>query len=167
MPPPVVSVILEEARHMHERGVLPHIILAHLAEAAELLAPAGDAVSSILILDKEGLLRNGASPKLPYDYLTAIDGLKPNANVGTCAAVAATGEMIVTPDFHSDNKWAELRHLPLALGFVAAWSYPIKDAKGAVLGTFGTYFRTPRAPLPGEVEGVKAFAQLAAEVLQA
>jgi hypothetical protein len=37
-----------------------------------------------LILDENGLLRNGASPNLPQDYLRAIDRLKPDANVGTC-----------------------------------------------------------------------------------
>ncbi|GAB4094313.1 hypothetical protein GCM10028786_32410 [Flaviaesturariibacter terrae] len=151
---------------MRAQGALPHKILTHLAEAAEQLAPNGDAVASILLLDKEGLLRNGASPRLPYDYLTAIDGLKPNAGVGTCAAVAATGTMIITPDFRSDDKWAELRHLPMALGFVAAWSYPIKDSEGTVLGTFGTYFRNNREPLPEEVEGVTALAEMAAEVLR-
>lgn len=165
MPEAFVSSTLAEARQMCDRGELPHKILTHLAEAAEQLAPERDAVASILVLDKDGLLRNGASPRLPYDYLTAIDGLKPNAQVGTCAAVAATGTMIITPDFHSDDKWAELRHLPLALGFVAAWSYPIKDSKGAVLGTFGTYFRNNREPLPGEIKGVEAFAGMAAEVL--
>jgi GAF domain-containing protein len=166
MPHSLVSAALSEARHMHECGELPSKILTHLAITAERLAPAGDAVSSILILDKQGLLRNGASPGLPYDYLTAIDGLKPNARVGTCAAVAATGSMVVTPDFQSDDKWAELRHLPLALGFVAAWSFPIKNAQGAVLGTFGTYFRSHREPLSSEIEGVKALAEMAAEVLQ-
>jgi GAF domain-containing protein len=166
MPHAFLSAALTEARHMYENGELPYKILTHLAVTAEKLAPAGDAVSSILVLDKQGLLRNAASPGLPYDYLTAIDGLKPNANIGTCAAVAATGSMVVTPDFQSDDKWAELRHLPLALGFVAAWSFPIKNAKGAVLGTFGTYFRSHREPLPAEVEGVKALAEMAAEVLE-
>jgi hypothetical protein len=39
----------------------------------------GSAVCSVLLLDDEGLLRNGASPGLPADYLAAIDRLKPDA----------------------------------------------------------------------------------------
>jgi hypothetical protein len=105
-------------------------ILAHLASTAESLTP-GRIVASILLLDKEGLLRNGASPNLPADYLDAIDRLKPDANV----------EIVLTPDFYDDRRWAELRHLPLALGFLGAWSMPIKAADHRVLGTFGTYFR--------------------------
>jgi GAF domain-containing protein len=139
-------------------------ILTHLATAGELVAGAGSVVS-ILVLDDEGLLRNGASPNLPADYLDAIDRLKPNPSLGTCAAAAATGSIVVTPDFRADEKWAELRHLPLALGFAGAWSMPIKDAAGKVLGTFGTYFRERRSPTDRERQAVALLADAAALAL--
>src|SRR6187200_583368 len=134
------------ADEMVRAGAARGEILRHLASAAE-RAAGGDCVVSILVLDREGLLRNGASPNLPADYLHAIDRLKPDPNVGTCAAAAATGGVVVTSSFLEDSKWAELRHLPLALGFVGAWSMPIiaRD-NGAVLGTFGTYYRDIREP---------------------
>jgi GAF domain-containing protein len=149
---------------MLEKGLPGHKILAHLVNAAETIS-GGGSVSSILVLDKDGLLRNGASPRLPYDYLTAIDGLKPHPNVGTCAAAAATGSMVITSDFRDDDKWAELRHLPLALGFTCAWSLPIKNDSGKVLGTFGTYFREKRKPSQEEIEAVDFLAHGAARVL--
>ncbi len=120
---------------------------------------------SILVLDDEGLLRNGASPNLPADYLDAIDRLKPDADVGTCAAAAATGSIVFTPDFFADDKWAELRHLPSALGFVGAWSMPIKASDGRVLGTFGTYFRDRRIPTTEERDGVEHLVAAAALTL--
>jgi GAF domain-containing protein len=141
-----------------------HEILTCLAQAGEELAGPG-AVTSILVLDEDGLLRNGASPNLPANYLAAIDRLKPDANVGTCAAAAATGSIVVTPDFLADDKWAELRHLPCSLGFVGAWSMPIKSPEGTVLGTFGTYFRDRRSPRPEERRGVELLATAAALVL--
>ena len=122
-------------------------------------------MASVLVLDHNGLLRNGASPNLPADYLDAIDRLKPDAHVGTCAAAAATGEVVITPDFSADEKWAELRHLPLALGFLSAWSLPIKAADGRVLGTFGTYFRERRAPTQEEREAVGRLASAAAAAI--
>lgn len=140
-------------------------ILAFLASAAE-AASGPDAVVSIMLIDDKGLLRNGASPKLPGDYLAAIDGLKPEANVGTCAAAAATGNIVFTPSFQADNKWAELRHLPAALGFVGAWSFPIKTKENKVLGTFGTYFRQERKPSAEEMKGTELLASAAAMVLQ-
>ena len=96
-------------------------------------------MASILVLDCDGLLRNGASPELPGDVFERHRRSKPDPAVGTCAAAAATGAVVITPDFLADGKWAELRHLPLAIGFVGAWSMPIKSAAdGRVLGTFGT-----------------------------
>lgn len=159
-----VEATIQLAFQMLEKGMPQHRVLAELVGGAEKMA-GGDAVASILILDKDGLLRNGASPRLPYDYLTAIDGLRPNPKVGTCAAAAATGSVVMTPDFHADDKWAELRHLPLALGFVGAWSMPIKNNKGIVLGTFGTYFREKRQPSEAEVQAMEWLASAAAKVL--
>lgn len=141
-------------------------LLSHLATTAEALADSAT-VASILVLDGDGLLRNGASPNLPADYLDRIDRLKPDARVGTCAAAAATGEIVLTPSFYDDQRWAELRHLPLALGFLGAWSMPIKNAQGRVLGTFGTYFREHREPTAEEREAVRVLAACAARAIEA
>ena len=129
-----------------------------------MLAGPGSSVS-ILVLDERGLLRNGASPNLPADYLDAIDCLRPDPRLGTCAAAAATGLVVVTPDFLADDKWAELRHLPRSLGYVGAWSMPIKSPGGNVLGTFGTYYRERRSPTVAERLGVERLTAVAAMVL--
>ena len=160
----IIDSAVNDATKMLSDGVATHKILTYLVRSAEKII-GENSVSSILVLDKDGLLRNGASPRLPYDYLTAIDGLKPSPNVGTCAAAAATGSIVITPDFYADNKWAELRHLPLALGFFSAWSVPIKTREGKVLGTFGTYFREKRSPLQTDIEAVSSLAEVAAEAL--
>jgi len=154
----------DRARQMLDAGESTDKILAMLANAAEHVSGRG-AVCSILVLDGDGLLCNGASPNLPADYLASIDRLKPNPRVGTCSAAAATGLVVVTSDFQSDDKWAELRHLPLALGFVGAWSMPIKSAQGKVLGTLGTYFRERRSPEPEELKSVEVLAAAAGLVL--
>jgi GAF domain-containing protein len=154
----------EQAREMLHAGVTGDEILTMLVNAAEDVA-GGSAVCSILVLDKEGLLRNAASPNLPADYLAAIDRLKPNPGVGTCSAAAATGSVVVTRDFQADDKWAELRRLPMSLGFNGAWSMPIKTADGTVLGTLGTYFRERRSPTPGELKSVAVLAAAAGLVL--
>jgi GAF domain-containing protein len=159
-----IETSASEAMYMLEKGVSKQKILAHLVGVAEKVA-GGNAVSSILVLDKHGLLRNGSSPQLPADYLKAIDGLRPDPKVGTCAAAAATGIMVITPDFRADSKWAELKHLPMALGFTSAWSFPIKNMGGTVLGTFGTYFRECRNPSENEIVSVQKLALAAAEVL--
>jgi GAF domain-containing protein len=150
-----------KALKMIDEGYSRNEVLTFLTASAE-MAAGDDTVSSILVLDGDGLLRNGASPRLPSDYLQAIDGLKPAPQVGTCAAAAATGEVVVTEDFIADSKWAELRHLPIALGFKGAWSMPIINEAGKILGTFGTYFSNKRTPSEQEIEGVQLLAKAAA-----
>ena len=163
---PVIERAYQRALRMIETRTPRREILTHLATSAEIASGPGT-VASILVLDNDGLLRNGASPNLPSDYLDAIDRLKPDANLGTCAAAAATGEVVITRDFRADDKWAELRHLPLALGFLGAWSMPIKSSQGRVLGTLGTYYRECREPTPGEREAVRILAAAAALALGA
>lgn len=155
----------QQVRRFLEEGRPRREILTYLVSAGEALAGPGSVVS-ILVVDKDGLLRNGASPNLPADYLDAIDRLKPDPEVGTCASAAATGSVVMTPDFRADDKWAELRHLPLALGFVGAWSMPIKSPEGVILGTFGTYYREARLPSLAERSGVEILADAAALVLE-
>jgi GAF domain-containing protein len=163
-PGDAVASVVAQASRMLADGAPRGEVLWYLARAAESVAGA-DSTVSILVLDGDGLLRNGASPDLPDDYLAAIDGLKPDPGVGTCAAAAATGTAVMTPDFRADDKWAELRHLPLALGFLGAWSFPIKAQDGRVLGTFGTYYRNSRTPRPDEHHAVERFAASAAMAL--
>lgn len=139
-------------------------VLSRLTSVVEQLATDGS-VASILVLDRAGLLRNGASPSLPADYLDKIDRLRPHPDVGTCASAAATGKVVITVDFREDSKWAELKDLPLRIGFKSAWSMPIKAPDGRVLGTFGTYFRTCRRPTPAEVRVVSSLAGVAADAI--
>lgn len=152
-------------RHLLEAGASQQDILTYLVTVGEILAGPGSVVS-ILVIDQDGLLRNGSSPNLPADYLAAIDRLKPHPKLGTCASAAATGLVVLTPDFRADDKWAELRHLPLALGFLGAWSMPIKSLDGTVLGTFGTYYREVRLPTAEERRGVEFLANAVAMVLE-
>ena len=152
-------------REMVANGEPTREVLTYLVREAETLS-GGAAVCSILLLDGDGLLRDGASPGLPADFLAAIDRLKPDPAVGTCARAAATATVVVTPNLLGDAGWQELRHLPLALGLLAAWSVPIIGRRGLVLGTFGTYFREQRGPRPEERAFVESLAEIATMVVE-
>ena len=139
---------------MLRAGTSRREVLTQLATVGEVVAGAGSAVS-ILVLDDFGLLRNGASPNLPSDYLDAIDRLRPDAGVGTCAAAAATGEVVVTPDFRADAKWASCATCLLRSASSARGAYRSSPADGRVLGTFGT-FPGARAPRRRARSGARA-----------
>jgi signal transduction histidine kinase/CheY-like chemotaxis protein len=139
--------------------------LSYLAGVVEMQSDSR-AIASILLLDEEGNLRNGASPSLPDDYIEAINGLRPCVNLGTCCSAAATGQVVITPDIETDSNWAALKHLPLGLGFRAAWSQPLIASDGRVLGTFGTYFRDRRGPTPFERQAVEMLGRTAALAIE-
>ena len=160
----VASKGRERALEMVRDGAARREVLTHIATVAENISIPGCA-ASILVLDDDGLLRDGASPNIPADYLDKIDRLKPHPDLGTCASAAATGNVVVTPDFRADAKWAELRHLPLSLGYVGAWSTPIKSEAGKVLGTLGIYNRETREPSQEELEAMGILAAAAAHAI--
>ena len=125
------------------------------------------AIAAILLLDDDGRrLRHGAAPSLPDSYNRAIDGFQIGPEIGTCAAAAARNETVVTVDIESDPGWAAFKALPLELGLVAAWSMPIRNPHGKVLGTFGTYFRERRAPTAMERSLVTVLATTAALAIE-
>jgi len=127
----------------------------------------GEAVAGILLLDAEGKrLHHGAAPSLPESYNRAIDGIAIAPDFGTCCAAAARNEVVVTVDIASDPNWATIKNLPLGLGLRAAWSMPIRSTAGKVLGTFGIYFRTCRAPTAAEREVVTIMARTAAIAIE-
>jgi PAS domain S-box-containing protein len=128
---------------------------------------AGDAVASVFLLDASTRqLRHGAAPSLPEEYNRAVDGIVIDPDLGTCAAAAARNEVVITPDFETAPGWQALKHWPLALGLRSAWSMPIVSATGAVVGTFGTYFRSCRRPSAVELEMVAFLAKTAALAIE-
>jgi PAS domain S-box-containing protein len=123
--------------------------------------------ASILLVDpRHQCLRTGGAPSLPDHYNAAVDGIGIAPGVGTCADAAATGRVVVTPDFEAAPGWDGIRHLPLALGLRGAWSMPIRNADGEVLGTFGTYFPEVREPTDDERTLVAVLAQTAALAIE-
>ncbi|MFZ5656816.1 MAG: GAF domain-containing protein [Pseudomonadota bacterium] len=164
--PDAIAQAREDCLQRIRRGEPAEAVLHALACAIDRIVGDGGA-ASILFLDERGRLRSAASPRLPPDYLAAIDGLAPDPGVGTCAAAAATGEEVITPSFVACGRWRELGRLPLALGYVGAWSHPIRSlVDQRVLGTFGVYHRDVREPTELERAAVRQLAPVAARVLE-
>jgi two-component sensor histidine kinase len=143
----VPAELLEAQRQSLEvivRGAPLRDVLVRLTQIAEAHAP-DEVVASILLL-REGRLYTGAAPSLPESYCAAFNGREVRADRGTCSASVATRRLVVTPDIDRDPNWGQMKHLPLGLGLVAAWSQPIIGADGEVVGAFGVYLRHRREP---------------------
>jgi GAF domain-containing protein len=115
-----------------------------------------DLLTSILLLDPDGRrLRHAASPSLPASYCDAIDGAEIGPEAGSCGTAAYLGHAVYVTDIETDDLWKDYRDLALDHGLRACWSTPIRDAAGAVLGTFAIYHLTPRSPTPDEVNSIR------------
>ena len=166
VPDETIAAVRDACLRRIEQGDPATAVLSELADAMDRLVGEGGA-ASVLCLDAGGALRGVAGARLPAPYVAAIDGLRPDPRVGTCAAAAALGEEVMTPSFLDCDRWRELGHLPLALGFVGAWSHPIRSlVDGRVLGTFGVYHRDVRLPTDAERTAVRALAIVAACALE-
>lgn len=154
------------AQDMIDRGEPLQDILTLLCHVVEAEARSLVRASILLVDPDHACLRTGAAPGLPDRYNDAVDGIGIAPDVGTCAAAAAMGRVVVTPDIASDPGWIGISHLPLGLGLVAAWSMPIIGSDGEVLGTFGTYFSERRPPTDHERALVADLTRTAAEAIE-
>lgn len=123
---------------------LPSILQA-LVQAIENQSPG--MYGSVLLLDEDGVhVRHGAAPSLPAGFVAAIDGLPIGPAVGSCGTAAFRREAVYVEDLRSDPLWDNFREAAMPFGLVAAWSQPIMDRSGRVLGTFAMYYANPALP---------------------
>lgn len=72
---------------------------------------------SLMLFDPlRATLQASAAPKLPPEYLAAIDGIVIGPQVGTCGTAAFFRQVVVTEDIASDPNWASFAPLALAHG---------------------------------------------------
>jgi PAS domain S-box-containing protein len=155
----------KQSLEMVVKGAPLSDVLIYLTKVVEYQSE-GQTAASILLLDEQGHLHNGASPSLSGNYLQAIEGLKADVNLGTCSAAAASAEIVITPDIAADPKWQAIAHLTLEQGFKSAWAMPITARDGRVLGTFGSYFRECRKPTNTERQVVEILGRTAALAIE-
>jgi PAS domain S-box-containing protein len=126
-----------------------------------------DRICSILLLDREaGVVRHGAAPNLPAEYMAAIDGSAIGPSAGSCGAAAFTRERVIVEDIATHRNWVGYRDLALPHGLRACWSSPIFSPAREVLGTFAVYYREPRGPSEDDLRWVDGATHLAALAIQ-
>ena len=104
-------------------------------------------VCSILLPGSDRVhVRHGAAPSLPASFTGAIEGGAGGRCPSAFARVAFRPESVIVENIATDALWDDCRDIALEHGLRAAWSSPILDAHGRVLGTFAVYFRNPTQP---------------------
>jgi len=118
-------------------------LLTHYLKGIEALFPS---MQCSILRTKNGRLHKWSSPSLPREYIDKTDNLPINDNVGSCGTAAYLKEMVFVNDIESDIRWKDYKGVALKYNLRACWSYPIIDAEGNVMATFGIYYQEVKEP---------------------
>lgn len=122
---------------------------------------------SILLADEAVQYLNlvsGAS--LPEPYQAALQKVPIGPESGICGTAAYINDLVISEDIATDPRCTSFRDLALANDLRSAWSTPIRNTEGKVVGTLCLYFHTPRLPSEQEIEVTKHAAFLAGIAIQ-
>jgi diguanylate cyclase (GGDEF)-like protein len=162
------ALLLEGQQHVLElvAGGAPLVqTLTAIAQFSEAVIPG--MLASILIHDPEqDALRKGGFGRLPASFGDAVDGMKPGPGMGSCGTAAFRRERVVSVDVRIDPLWDALRSFAAEHGIVSAWSTPLLDARGELLGVFGMYHGVAREPLAEELAMADHFSSLASIAIE-
>lgn len=122
--------------------------------------------SSILTVDRAGLMHPLAGPSLPASYSAAIEGLMIGPEVGSCGTAAYRREPVVIDDIVHDPRFARFIHLLDGLDLQACWSFPVIDATGRVMAVLAVYAPQARGPSQEERELALACVDLCGTALR-
>ena len=149
-----------EALEMIARGVPLSQTLERLLLLAEKDSP--EMLSSILLLEDGRFLRCVAAPRLSADYIKAIDGIEIGSQTGSCGAAAFLKKPVIVTDISTDELWKNYRDVALKNRLHACWSFPVMDARQAVLGTFAFYFEKSSSPQDKHHKLIESITHIAA-----
>jgi diguanylate cyclase (GGDEF)-like protein/PAS domain S-box-containing protein len=117
---------------------------------------------AINLLDKEGqVVRFGVAPRLPREFVAAMDHAPVGIRFGSCAAAVYLSRQVTVADIETDALWEYRREAARHAGLSAAWSAPIVASDGAIVGTFSVYQRQPGLPLSRDHELMSRMSQIA------
>ena len=70
---------------------------------------------------------------------------------GSCGTAAFRSQRVICRDVQSDPLWTPFRPFAADHGIASAWSTPMLDRDGNLLGVFGMYYGDPRSPSKEEL----------------
>lgn len=126
-----------------------------------------ESICTAMLLDPDGMrLRYGASTRLPRPLIEVLDKISVGPGQGSCGIAAHERKMVIVTDIANSALWVEGRNAALESGIYACWSIPIFSSGGDVIGTFASYYGTPRGPTTDEVDLVSDCAQVAGVAIE-
>jgi diguanylate cyclase (GGDEF)-like protein/PAS domain S-box-containing protein len=138
---------------------LPEVLEAIVGMAETICA---GAMGSVSVLAESGVsFAYIVAPRMPERLKAVLARSSIDIRNGSCAAAVYLCRQVLVPDIAKDPIWQQRRQVALDSSLRAAWSAPIKDASGKVLGALGIYRSELGLPSLAESAGIAHAAQLA------
>jgi diguanylate cyclase (GGDEF)-like protein/PAS domain S-box-containing protein len=135
-------------------------VLEAICELIERAMPESCCAINLLDRDKQ-ILSFGVAPKLPREFVSAMDDAPIGIRYGSCSAAVYLSRLVIVADIESDALWEFRRDAARHAGLRAAWSAPIVASDGQVVGTFAVFRRHPGIPMSRDHELMLRMAQIA------
>jgi diguanylate cyclase (GGDEF)-like protein/PAS domain S-box-containing protein len=117
---------------------------------------------AINLLDEAAAVLNfGAAPRLPREFVAAMDRTPVGIRFGSCSASVYLARQVTVADIETDALWDYRREAARRAGLRSAWSTPINAPDGRAVGTFSVYRRQPGVPSGSDHEFMARMAQIA------
>jgi len=152
----VQQLVLALEKKVLELNLLPAYSLAQIADellmGIETIFP--EMYCSILeIDDAQEKIYHLSAPRLPAEYIRAIDGSRIGPKAGSCGTAAYHREQVVVKDIDHSPLWDDYKQFILPYGLKACWSTPVIGFQSTkVLATFAIYYDTIREPVEDELQ---------------
>ena len=106
-----------------------------------------DSVASVMVynLDKTAL-KIRAAPNLSDNAISALNGLVPGVNQGSCGTAVFKGTPQFVRDTNIDKRWQGMQAFANKFKVHACWSMPIVDTANHVIGSFALSSSCKRDP---------------------
>ena len=135
-------------------------VLEAISEAIERVMPQG--FCAINLLDSEGqVLKFGVAPRLPREFVAAMDYAPIGIRFGSCSAAVYLARQVTVADIETDALWEFRRAAARQAGLRSAWSAPIVASDGRTVGTLSVYQRQPGVSSSRDHELMSRMAQIA------
>jgi GAF domain-containing protein len=156
-----IGFIQQGLQHMQlETGI--ESTLNELVQLA--VSAARSEAGSLFLLDEEQqVLKHAVSVGLPDDYVKGCGDVPLGEQC--CGRAAKFNKAWVVSDMLTDPLFASAREASIKSGIRAAFSVPVIEAQGKVLGSLACHYREPFTPSPYEIERNHVFATLIAFAL--
>lgn len=167
-----VLVLPGSERSSAERDILEAVatgastgeLLTRIARQVELAT--GTWRCSVMVADHVGEhLDMAVAPSFPPSFIEGCQGVRVGERGGACGLAAALRHPVISADVTADPAWQPFVNWVTDYGVRSAWSTPLIDRDGAVLGTFALYGASTGAPDDAAVATVDRLGHLATLVL--